>query len=80
MAYLMFLEKIRVVRFKKIINTYENLDSCKIHRGHAAENLATIRKVVLQLLQHENSYQAGIGLKRFKAVNNTRYLRKGIGF
>lgn len=54
-------------------------DQCPIFRGHAAQNLATMRKMVLALLERENS-QMGIAMKRSKAAICTRYLRKVVGF
>lgn len=57
-----------------------NEDQCQIYRGHAAQNLATMRKLVLCLLQHENTSNDGIAMKRLQAALSTRYLRKVIGF
>jgi predicted transposase YbfD/YdcC len=57
-----------------------NEDRCPIYRGNAAENLATMRKIVLFLLQKELSCQNGIGIKRIKAAFDTKYLRKVVGF
>ena len=55
-------------------------DACNIYRGHAAENLATMRKVVLKLLEDEKTSSAGIRLKRTKAALSTCFLRKVVGF
>lgn len=46
-----------------------------IYRGHAAENLGYMRKIVLKLLQDETSCTDGIAAKRMRAALNTRYLR-----
>ena len=54
-------------------------DDCQIYRGHAPENLATMRKVVLFLLQSENTSKAGIMLKQMQAALSTSYLRKVVG-
>lgn len=55
-------------------------DRCPIYRGHAAENLCIMRKMVLQLLERENSCKEGIAMKRLNAALSTRYLRKVVGF
>lgn len=57
-----------------------NEDRCPIYRGAAAENLATMRKIVLFLLQQENRSNQGIGMKRLQAALSTQYLRKVVGF
>jgi predicted transposase YbfD/YdcC len=55
-------------------------DDCPIYRGHAAENLGYMRKIVLKLLNDETSCSDGVAVKRIKAALSTRYLRKVIGF
>lgn len=55
-------------------------DQCQIFRGYAAENLSTMRKIILFLLQSENTSHAGIQVKRFQAALSNRYLRKVVGF
>lgn len=55
-------------------------DASQIARGHAAENLSIMRKLVLKLLDNETSYQAGVRRKRKRAALSTRYLRKVVGF
>lgn len=55
-------------------------DACPIYRGHAAENLGYMRRIVLKLLNDETSCSDGIALKRIKAALSVRYLRKVIGF
>lgn len=55
-------------------------DRCRIRRDHACQNLSTLRKFVLGLLEREKSANLGIEMKRFKAANSTKYLRKVIGF
>jgi predicted transposase YbfD/YdcC len=57
-----------------------NEDRCQIYRGRAAENLATIRKIVLFLLQDENTSHQGIAMKRLQAALSTTYLRKVVCF
>lgn len=55
-------------------------DSCPIYRGHAAENLGYMRKIVLKLLNDETSCSGGVGIKRMRAALDVRYLRKVVGF
>lgn len=55
-------------------------DNCQIYRGNAAQNLGTMRKIVLKLLNDEASSSAGISTKRIKAALSARYLRKVVGF
>lgn len=57
-----------------------NEDRSQIYRGFADENLGVMRKIILKLLNNENSYKAGIALKRQKAALSTRYLKKVVGF
>ena len=53
-------------------------DDCQIYRGHADQNLAALRKLVLVLLEKENTFNGGVVLKRYQATLSTRYLRKVI--
>lgn len=53
-------------------------DDCQIYRGHADQNLAAMRKLVLALLEKEKIFKGGIALKRYRASLSTRYLRKVI--
>lgn len=55
-------------------------DACLATRGHAPENLATMRKMVLKLLENETTSTQGIAMKRLRAAISTRYLRKVIDF
>lgn len=54
-------------------------DESQIFRGHAAENLGYMRKIVLKLLNDENSCGDRIALKRVRAALSTRYFRKVMG-
>ena len=51
-----------------------NEDHSRIRSGHAAENLATIRRVALNLLKQETSMKAGITRKRKRAGWDNNYL------
>jgi predicted transposase YbfD/YdcC len=55
-------------------------DSCLATRGYADQNLATMRKMVLKLLEDETSSKHGIAMKRVQAALSTRYLRKVVNF
>lgn len=57
-----------------------NEDACRVTRGYADQNLATMRKIVLKLLEEETSSKQGIAAKRLQAALSTRYLRKVVGF
>lgn len=49
-------------------------DECRVRRNHAPENLATLRKIALNLLKRETSEKAGIKAKRLKAGWDEQYL------
>ena len=51
-------------------------DDCRIRKGNAPENLATVRHLALSLLKQETSYKRGMAIKRLKAAMNTDYLVK----
>jgi predicted transposase YbfD/YdcC len=51
-------------------------DDSRVRAGHAAENLARLRKIANNLLQHDKSVKRGVKTKRFKAALDHRYLLK----
>lgn len=51
-------------------------DHCRIRKGHAAENLAVLRHIALNLLKQEKSLKGGIKTKRLKAAWDDRYRAK----
>jgi len=51
-------------------------DDCRVRIGHAAENLATLRRVALNLLKRETTARCGIKAKRLKAALSESYLLK----
>lgn len=51
-------------------------DECRIRRGEAAENLATLRHFVLNLLKAEKTMKKGIKQKRLKAGWDDNYRAK----
>ena len=53
-----------------------NEDLCRVREGNAAENLAVVRHIALNLLKNENSKKIGIAAKRKKCGWNSKYLAK----
>lgn len=51
-------------------------DDCRIRQGHAAENMAVLRHIALNLLKHETSKSVGIKNKRLIAGWDNSYLEK----
>jgi predicted transposase YbfD/YdcC len=51
-------------------------DECRIRRGKAAENLAAVRHIAINLLKKETTMKGGIQRKRKHAARKTEYLSK----
>jgi len=51
-------------------------DDSRVRAGHAAENLARLRKIANNLLQHDKSVKRGVKTKRLKAALDHSYLLK----
>jgi predicted transposase YbfD/YdcC len=51
-------------------------DECRVRRGHAPENLATMRHLALNLLRQEKSARLGVKNKRLRAGWDLTYLEK----
>jgi hypothetical protein len=51
-------------------------DACRVRVGHAAENLATLRRLVLNLLRRDTTTKAGTRAKQLKAAWDHAYLQK----
>lgn len=49
-------------------------DDCRIRTGHAPENLAWLRRLVLSLLKKDNTFKGSIRRKQFKALMDNDYL------
>jgi hypothetical protein len=56
------------------VSFQEDLNRVRI--GHAAENLAIVRRIALNLLKQENTHKRGISCKRKTAGWNNQYLLK----
>ena len=50
-------------------------DQSRIRAGHAAQNMATVRRLTLSLLQQEDSLSGGVKNKRRRAGWDHDYLR-----
>lgn len=53
-----------------------NEDQSRIRKGHAPENVALLRRMVLSLLKAETSFKAGLRRKQRKALTDKNYLFK----
>lgn len=53
-----------------------NEDGCRIRRDGAAEVLAGVRHIALNLLKKETSFKKGVRAKQLKAARNECYLEK----
>ncbi len=53
-------------------------DDCRVRKANAAENLAVIRHLALNLLKNEKTLKVGIKAKRNRAGWDNDYLRKAI--
>lgn len=54
-------------------------DALKARLGHIAENLAAVRRIVMNLLSEETGTRQGIAKKRLKAAWSTTYRMKVLG-
>jgi predicted transposase YbfD/YdcC len=54
-------------------------DDCRVRIGHAAENLARLRRIGFNLLKQETSCKRGLAAKRLRAGWNHDYLLKVLG-
>ena len=51
-------------------------DDCRVRKGYAAENFATLRHIALNLLKKEKSFKGGVKAKRLLAGWDHDYLLK----
>jgi predicted transposase YbfD/YdcC len=49
-------------------------DECRVRMGHAAENLAALRKIALSILRRDTTTKAGMEARRLRAALDTAYL------
>jgi hypothetical protein len=49
-------------------------DECRVWEGHAARNLAVLRKLALTLIQQDPTRTIGIRVSRMKVAWDTGYL------
>ena len=49
-------------------------DESRVRAGHAAQNLAVLRRLALNMLRQESTAKVGIKAKRLKAAWDTNYL------
>jgi Transposase len=54
-------------------------DQCRARNGHAPENLATIRKLALQIISSADD-RMSLKKRQYKAALDTEYIKKLIGF
>jgi predicted transposase YbfD/YdcC len=63
-------------RLHWVLDVQFDEDHCRVRCEHAAQNLATVRHIGLNLLQQEQTAQLGIKNKRLRAGWDTRYLER----
>lgn len=51
-------------------------DQCRIRTGYAAENIATVRKMALNVIKASKSKKGGVKAKRLQAAWNNNYLEE----
>ena len=61
-------------RLHWVLDTSMREDGCQIYRGNAAQNLACVRHIALNMLRSEKTKKASIPRKRRFAVMETSYL------
>ena len=49
-------------------------DDCRIRKDRAPENLAVVRHIALNMLQHEKTLKRGVKAKRLQAAWDDQYL------
>lgn len=62
--------------FHWVLDVVMREDDCRVREGEAAENLAIIRRLALNLLQQEKTLKRGVKTKRLKAALDEGYLLK----
>lgn len=62
--------------FHWILDVVFREDDCRVREGEAAENLAIVRRLAMNLLQQEKTLKRGVKTKRLKAALDENYLLK----
>ena len=62
--------------FHWVLDVVMREDDSRVREGEAAENLAIIRRLALNLLQQEKTLKRGVKTKRLKAALDESYLLK----
>lgn len=65
--------------FHWVLDMDFNEDQCRKRMKNSAKNIATVRKIALNMLKLEKTYKASIKSKILKAARNTSYLEKVLG-
>lgn len=65
--------------FHWVLDMDFNEDQCRKRMKNSAKNIATVRKIALNMLKLEKTYNASIKSKILKAARNTSYLEKVLG-
>ena len=63
-------------RLHWVLDVVFSEDQSRIRKGHAAANLALVRRLAVSALQREQSLKRGIAIKRLRAGWNEAYLFK----
>ncbi len=58
-----------------VLDVQRGEDDSRVRTGHAAENLATLRKLVLNLLRRDTQTKVGTCAKQLKAAWDHAYLQ-----
>ena len=61
-------------RLHRVLDVAFREDDCRVRRGHAAENLAVLRHLALNLLRRETTAKVGITAKRLTCGWDVAYL------
>lgn len=65
--------------FHWVLDMDFNEDQCRKRMKNSAKNIATVRKIALNMLKNEKTYKASIKSKILKAARNTDYLENVLG-
>ena len=57
-----------------VLDAALNEDDCRIRKGHAARNMATLRHLALNLLRQDKTAKGGVKARRLRAAWDSDYL------